>query len=69
MNLSKELSQYIKNHGITLTFISKNTDIPVDRISRILNRGSKMRGDEFLEICAVLDIDPNIFKPKLKEKN
>ncbi len=62
MNINKKLSEYISSRGIKQTYISQKTGISQDAVSRILNGTRRISADEFLSICAALEIDTNIFR-------
>lgn len=50
------LNKKITDNGIKQSYISKQTNIPVDTISKILSGKRKITAEEFLKICKVLDV-------------
>lgn len=64
MRINEQLNAYVSENGIKQTHIAQKTGLSPDTISKILNGNRRMLADEFLMICAALDIDPNIFRNK-----
>lgn len=50
------LAKYIKNHRLSADFISGELDIPKEKL--ILGTKEHLNADEFLRLCAYLQIDP-----------
>jgi predicted transcriptional regulator len=48
---------YIEDHGITMTHVSKKTGIPLELLRRSLNGTRRLQADEFISICACVGID------------
>lgn len=48
--------------GIKQKIIAEKIGVSEDRVSRILSGKSKMLADEMINICVLLDIDPNVFR-------
>ena len=57
MSVSQRLSQIIDEKGVTYTFLSKKTGIPVNAISGSMLGKRRLTADEFVRICIVLNID------------
>lgn len=67
-NATIALSEYIKKKGITMTSISKNTNISVSKLQRSLSENKRaLRTDEFLEICNYIEQNPMKFYCKIKK--
>ncbi len=62
MNINEQLSEYLIKNGIKQIYIANETGLTQDTVSRILNGSRKILADEFLSICEVLNIDPNMFR-------
>lgn len=62
MSINEQLNVYIKENGIKQVYIAQKTGLTEDVVSKILNGKRKIRADDFLTICTVLNIDPNIFR-------
>lgn len=62
MNINERLNRYVEANGIKQVYIAQKTGMSSDTISKILNNNRRILADEFLTICTVLNIDPNIFK-------
>lgn len=67
MTVAEQLNQIIKNKGITYSFVSKNTGIPIDAISRSMHGKRRLPADEMVSICELLGLDLSDLK-KTKEK-
>lgn len=64
MNINERLNTYVNENGIKQAYIAKKTGLSTDTISKILNGNRRILANEFLQICSVLNIDPNIFRDK-----
>jgi len=64
MNINERLNIYVNENGIKQAYIAKKTGLSTDTISKILNGNRRILANEFLQICNVLNIDPNIFRDK-----
>lgn len=66
-NVTLRVSNYIRNKGINLSELSRDTGIPYMALyNSILNdkRNRDLRDEEFLGVCAFLRVDPRIFADK-----
>lgn len=61
MRAFEKLKQLIDDKGITYTFISNKTGIPVNTISRSLSGKRKLPADEMISICKATGIDLSDF--------
>lgn len=59
MNVASKIKMLIENRGITYTFISSKTGIPVDAISRSFLGKRRLPADEMVLICNATGIDLN----------
>lgn len=57
ISISKKLKEKIEFKGITLTSISRKTNIPVNTISRSLMGKRKLLADELILICKATGIE------------
>lgn len=57
-SINLRLKEIIESRGIKQSYISERIGITTDAISRILNGTRKITGEELLNICDLLDIDP-----------
>lgn len=64
MDISGHINTVINEKGLKQSFVANAVGISPDRFSKILNSNRKLLADEFLKICTVLDIDPNVFRNK-----
>ena len=64
MNVSvgTKLNTYLKEHGISQTWLSSKTGIEQNKISNILNDKRKLTADELVVIASALNLDLNFFK-------
>lgn len=56
------INNTITDLGIKQKIIAEKIGVSEDRVSRILSGKSKMLADEMINICVLLDIDPNVFR-------
>lgn len=64
MSINERLNDYVTANGIKQVYIAKKTGLSINAVSKILNGNRKVLADEFLIICATLNIDPNDFREK-----
>lgn len=57
MTAAERMRKIIESRGISFTFISEKTGIPVNSISRSLSGKRRFPADEMILICHVLGID------------
>ncbi len=57
MNAAMRIREIVNGRGVTYTFISEKTGIPIDTISRIFLNKRKLMADEMLKICSATGID------------
>lgn len=62
MSINERLNDYVTENGIKQGFIAQKTGLSADTVSKILNGKRRIMADEFLDICAALSIDPNMFR-------
>lgn len=62
MNINLKFKEIVEERGIKQASICEKTGMTPDSISRIFMGKRKISADEFLTLCSVLDIDPNIFR-------
>lgn len=64
MNLEKNISRYIKEKGVNLSAMSRQTGIPYMALYNSLmneKRGRPLKGTELVDICCFLGVDPREF--------
>ena len=60
---------YLKENGISQTFVSKKTGIPLPKLNLALNGNRRLTLEEYVGICSVLEVNTDKFlKPRLPEK-
>ena len=57
MTVAQEIKSLVDEKGISYTFISAKTGIPVDAISKTFMGKRKPTADEMIAICSVTGID------------
>ena len=57
-SINLRLKEIIESRVIKQSYISEQIGMTTDAISRILNGTRKITGEELLNICDLLDIDP-----------
>lgn len=68
-NLTNRVAQYVRDKGISVVRIAERTGLPYGSIypSLCANPTRSLRADEFMRICAFLDIDPEKFRAQKKK--
>lgn len=56
------LKKHLENNGIKLVFVAEKSNINPVLLSRSLDGKRKLRADEFVSICRVLNLDFKDFK-------
>lgn len=69
MNVNQRVRQYIKENGMTFTFVADRSGIDIKKFSRFMSNKQKMTTDEYEKICQDgLKIEPTYFYgPKFLE--
>lgn len=66
MKAQDVLKMCVEEKGVTYTFISEKTGIPVDTISKIFKGKRKLQADELLDICEAVSISIDDFRKRRK---
>lgn len=61
MNANEKLKKYLEEHGITQSFICKQTGLSADKVSNIITCKRKMSADELASIAKALNVSIDIF--------
>ena len=64
MSLEKNIAGYIKEKGINLSAMARQTGIPYMQLYDSLfneNKTRELRGKELIKVCGFLDEDPRSF--------
>lgn len=68
MCVGMKIKNYLKNNGISQTFISEKTGIPLAKLNLSLNGNRRLDFEEYELICGVLSVGTDSFlKPKKPE--
>lgn len=59
MSVAEQLKHLVDARGVSYTFISEKTGIPVNTISRSFLGKRRLPADEMLAICCAVGIDLN----------
>ena len=62
MNLNLRLKEIVDNRGIKQSYICEKTGMTPDAVSRILNGTRKITGEELLNLCDLLQVDPRTLR-------
>lgn len=54
------IAQTIKDNGMTIKAVSMKTGIPYGRLQPSVKGTRELRADEFLRLCALLNLDPRV---------
>lgn len=58
MSINLKLREIVESRGIKQAYICEKTGMTADAVSRILNGTRKITGEELLNLCDLLDVDP-----------
>lgn len=64
MTLEENISRYVKNKGIALSVMSRQTGIPYMALyDSLMNdrKSRQLRGRELISVCVFLGVDPREF--------
>lgn len=70
--ITDKVSSYVKEQGINIAKMSRETNIPYMALYNSLvstERSRDLRDEEFLKVCAFLEVDPRNFANRKGEKN
>jgi len=62
------IKQYMKNSGISQSFVSSKTKIPTNILNAILNSKRNLLAEEYFLICEALAVPLQTFKKNNDEK-
>lgn len=71
MTLEENISDYVKNKGIALSVMSRQTGIPYMALyDSLMNdrKSRQLRGRELISVCVFLGVDPMEFADKEPDK-
>lgn len=57
----KKIKDYLNNKGISQTFVSNKTGIPISTLNAALNGNRKILAEEYFLICKALEISLDTF--------
>ena len=64
-----EIKEYLAEKGISQTFVSKKTGIPLPKLNLTLNGKRRLTLEEYTLICGVLEVNTDYFlKPRMPDK-
>ena len=58
MSINLRLKEIVESKGIKQSYICERTGMSADAVSRILNGTRKITGEELLNFCDILNVDP-----------
>ena len=61
MEVGLKIKAYLSDHGITQTFLSKKTGIPMPKLNLSLNGKRKLDYEEYELICGALNVEVGQF--------
>lgn len=68
MAMEDEVKKYLDEKGISQTFVSRKTGIPLPKLNMALNGHRKMTFPEYELVCGALEVNTDKFlKPRLPE--
>lgn len=64
MDIEKRLAEIVESKLTTITKLASATGVDYQTLTRCLKGEQRLKADEFLAVCKVLDIDPREFVSK-----
>lgn len=61
MMVGHKIKNYLKENGISQTYLSKKTEISLPKLNMALNGSRKMSLDEYAAICEALSLHTDYF--------
>jgi|AGTN01.3.fsa_nt_gi hypothetical protein len=61
MDINKNVREYLEKNGITQTYVSKVTKIPIKTFNAMMTGKRRMFASELIQICAALKLDSSFF--------
>lgn len=58
------INNRIRARGVTLVFVGKQANMKPDLLGKTLAGDRKLKADEFVNLCRVLDLTLDDFKPQ-----
>lgn len=68
MCVGQKIKSYLKDNGISQTFVSKKTGIPIDKLNLSLNGNRRLDFGEYELICGALSVGADKFLEPKKPK-
>lgn len=65
MNLYLAIGSYLKNNGITQTYLSERSGMTTNALNLSLKGKRKLTADEYIKICDALKVPYDLFVKKL----
>lgn len=62
MRINEMFNKIVAERGIKQTYIAEKTGWSNDKVSKLLRGALKMTAEDFLTLCAVLDLNPSDFR-------
>lgn len=62
MTMEQKMANHIEQRGMKIKYVAEKAGIPYQRLQAALNGGRKIKADEYLAVCAVLEVDPYLFR-------
>jgi len=62
MNINLKIANIVNERGIKQTYIAEKTGWSNDKVSKLLRGALKMTAEDFLTLCAILDLNPSDFR-------
>lgn len=62
MKINRTMAEIVASKGIKQAYLAKETGMSPDTISKILRGERKILAEEFLLLCDVLEVSPEIFR-------
>lgn len=64
MDINKRIRKFIKENGLTFTYVAKESEIDFKKFSRMMTCKQKIDTVEYERICSTLRLNPGYFFEK-----
>lgn len=67
--IGEKIGEYLKNNGITQSFLAEKTQMPPMAVSAFVNGDRKVSAEEYIRICRALKLSLDYFADDVEKKD
>ncbi|KUP22366.1 helix-turn-helix transcriptional regulator [Paenibacillus sp. DMB5] len=68
MEINRRIRKYIKDNGLTFTYVAKESGIGLKKLSRMMTGKQRVDTVDYEKICSALKLNPSYFLIKTLRK-